>query len=84
MGIKKVFKREVRPITPELLYEVVSGKYGDPSVRSKKLKEEGYNPSVVTKKINALAKLAEELKPILDDAGEYISVVMEIARSMDA
>lgn len=76
-------KKEPKKITPELLYKVLDGVYGDPKVRGKKLRESGYNPSVVTKKLNELGKIAEKLKPILDESGEYISIVMEIARGID-
>ena len=64
-------KKEVKHITPELIYEVLHGKYGDENERKIKLTAAGYNPSAVTKKINELKKIAEEIKPLKEKAGDY-------------
>jgi len=68
---KKATKKEVKHITPTLICDVLNGKYGAEGERNIKLTAEGYNPSAVTRKINELKKLAEELKPIQKKAGVY-------------
>lgn len=70
--VKKVVKKtESKKITPELICEVLAGKWGDEKTRSAKLKEAGYAPSVVTKKIKALTEIAIAIKPAMDAAGDY-------------
>ena len=70
---KKTAKKatEKKSVTPELITKVLRGEYGAPEERSAKLKAEGYNPSVVTKKINDLAKLADQIRPLTEKVGDY-------------
>ena len=68
---KTPVKKEVKHITPELIFDVLHGKYGNEDERKIKLTAAGYSPSAVTKKINDLKKVAEELKPIREKAGDY-------------
>ena len=78
MGTKKVSavkkaasENTKKSVTPVVVYDVLCGKYGAPEERNAKLKAAGYSPSVVTKKINELTKLAEQIKPLTDRAGGY-------------
>ena len=73
---KSVTKKEVKHVTPELIHDVLNGKYGNESERGRKLTAAGYNPSAVTKKINDLKKLAEQLKPIKEKAGAYYECLL--------
>ena len=69
-------KKEVKHVTPALISDVLNGKYGTESERGCKLTAAGYNPSAVTKKINDLKKLAEQLKPIKEKAGAYYECLL--------
>lgn len=67
----KSAKKEVKHITPELIHDVLHGKYGAEGERNHKLLAAGYNPSAVTKKINDLKKLAAEVQPMKAKTGAY-------------
>jgi len=72
MATKKTLKKkEVKHITPELIYDVLHGKYGQEGERNIRLTAAGYSPSAVTKKINQLKALAEKMAPIKKEAGIY-------------
>lgn len=73
---KKPVKKEVVHITPALILDVLQGKYGGEGERNRKLLAAGYNPSAVTKKVNALKKLAEKLQPIKEAAGDYYACLL--------
>ena len=75
MALKKLIKKH---ITPELIEAVLEGAYGEGKERNAKLKEDGYAPSAVTKKINDLKKLAEELAPMKTKAGDYFRCVLHL------
>lgn len=75
---KKVEKKDVRHITPELIYDVLHGKYGAEGERNRHLTAAGYNPSAVTKKINELKKLAAEVAPIKEKTGDYFGSLLFI------
>lgn len=68
---KPAAKKEVKHITPTLIFDVLDGDYGEGAVRNAKLKELGYSPSAVTKKINDLKKLMPEAAAVLAKAGPY-------------
>ena len=68
---KKPVKKEVKHITPELIFDVLHGKSGGEGERNIKLTAAGYSPSAVTKKINDLKKIAAEMTPIREKAGDY-------------
>lgn len=70
-----------KPITPELILEIVNGDWGDGAVRRTKLTASGYNYDDVRAKVNALNKIGKEFIPeIKDRAGDYwLSVVKLMA-----
>lgn len=74
--VKKPAKKEVKHITPDVIYDVLDGKYGTEGERNRKLTAAGYSPSAVTKKLNDLAKLVEELEPIKTKAGKYYGCLL--------
>lgn len=81
MGKKKITKTEKvvkKPVTPDVICDVLNGKYGseEGKERNDALRADGINPSVVTKRINELKKLAEEMKPLFNAAGEYAGCLM--------
>lgn len=72
-----------KPITPELILEIVNGDWGDGSVRKSKLTNAGYNYEDVRQTINALDKIGKEFKvQIKSKVGEYwLSVIKLMALS---
>lgn len=70
-----------KPITPELILEIVNGDWGDGAVRRTKLTASGYNYDDVRAKVNALNRIGKEFIPeIKDRAGDYwLSVVKLMA-----
>ena len=75
---KQSAKKEVKHITPDLIFDVLHGVYGAEGERNIKLTAAGYNPSAVIKKINELNKLAEELRPIKEKSGAYYRCVFAL------
>lgn len=73
---KTTSKAVKKSVTPELIYDVLHGKYGPEGERNRRLTAEGYSPSAVTKKINDLTKLAEHVKPLKDKAGDYFGCLL--------
>lgn len=83
--IKKApVKKKVVHISPELICAVLNGEFGPEGERNRKLTAAGYNPSAVTKKINDLKKLAAELKPIADKAGDYYGILLGLVLDQKA
>lgn len=78
---KATAKKNVKHVTPELIRDVLNGKYGAEGERNRKLVAEGYNPSAVTKKINDLKKMAEDFKPLIERVGDYYGCLFTIATS---
>lgn len=74
----KSAKKEVKHITPSVIYDVLHGKYGNEGERNRKLTAAGYSPSAVTKKLNDLKKLVEELKPIQEKAGAFYGCLLSM------
>lgn len=72
-----------KPITPELILQIVNGDWGDGSVRKSKLTNAGYNYEDVRQTINALDKIGKEYKSqIKSKVGEYwLSVIKLMALS---
>ena len=70
-----------KPITPELILDIVNGEYGNGSIRRQKLTAQGYNYDEVRAKINEMDKLGKTFLPdIKNKAGEYwLSVVKLMA-----
>ena len=67
------------PITPELIYAICCGEYGDGSVRKAKLTAQGYNYEDVRAKINALDKIGKSILPdVKDKAGDYWKSVLKL------
>lgn len=75
---KKPVKKEVKHITPSVIYDVLHGKYGGEGERNRKLTAAGYSPSAVTKKLNDLKRLVEELKPIQKKAGDFYGCLLSM------
>lgn len=67
----------VKPITPELISDVIIGRYGIGNARVVALANAGYNAVDVQKKINELYKISQSVKPIKDKAGEYWECVLK-------
>lgn len=63
-----------KPVTPEIVADVMAGKYGIGDIRRMMLVNEGYNYDEVQGKINELYSLAEKTKKA---AGMYLDVVKE-------
>ena len=63
-------------MTPELIYDVLHWKYGCEGERNINFTAAGYNPSAVTKKINDLKKMVEQMKPIKEKVGEYYGCLL--------
>lgn len=71
-------KPKVREINTEVIYNVLDNKYGSGAKRALLLKEEGYDPNEVQKKINELYSLAKEVDSIKKKAGDYWSCLLKI------
>lgn len=70
-----------KAITPELIYDICCGEYGEGNIRRQKLTSLGYNYDEVRAKINELDKTGKTFLPeIKNKAGEYwLSVVKLMA-----
>ena len=66
-----------KPITPELICDIIAGKYGNGAARKTNLINNGYDADAVQKKVNDLYKLSQELKPFKDKAGEFWPAVIQ-------
>jgi hypothetical protein len=71
------FDYEGRKITPSLIEAVIEGAYGNGNARIVALTEDGYNAVEVQRKVNELYKIAKELEPIKQKAGEYFECVLK-------
>lgn len=67
----------VKPITPQLICDIIDGKYGNGNARKIALANEGYNPEEVQKKVNELYSIAKELEPFKKKAGEFWPAVIK-------
>jgi len=66
-----------RPITPQLISDVIDLKYGSGNARILNLTNEGYDPIEVQKKVNEAYKLSKELEPFKKKCGEYFECVLK-------
>lgn len=80
---KKPVKKEVKHITPELIYDVLRGEYGPEGERNIALTRAGYSPSAVTRKINDLKKLIPQYVALTRKAGEYYPAFLELVASKE-
>ena len=66
-----------KPITPELVSDVIDLRYGTGNSRTVALANAGYNAVEVQKKINELYKISEEVKKYKEKTGEYWECVLK-------
>lgn len=66
-----------RPITPELISDIIAGKYGNGAARKVNLTNAGYNADAVQKKVNELYSLSKELQPFKNKCGEFFPCVVQ-------
>ena len=66
-----------RPITPQLISDVIDLKYGNGNARIIALTNEGYDAKEVQKKVNEVYKLSKELEPFKNKCGEYFECVLK-------
>lgn len=68
-----------KAITPELIYDICCGEYGEGNIRRQKLTSLGYNYDEVRAKINALDKIGRSFLPdVKDKAGDYWKSVLKL------
>lgn len=68
-----------KPITPELIYAICCGEYGEGSARKAKLTTQGYNYDEVRAKINNLDKIGKIILPdVKSKAGDYWQSVVKL------
>lgn len=65
-------KPEPQKISSILISEVLCGKWGEGKERNEALRQAGYNPSLVTKKINELRKVFEANAEMFIGLGDYV------------
>ena len=74
----------LKPADPSVVLDVLKGKYGieasTPS-RSSRLREAGYDPDSVQKKINQLYGIANKVKRDIGNEMPYLNAILWIARS---
>lgn len=66
-----------KPITPDLISNVIVGVFGNGNARKLSLRNEGYDPEEVQNKVNELYKLSKELEPFRKKCGEYFDCVLK-------
>lgn len=76
-GLTRFDDAPFRPITPELISDVIDLKYGNGNARILNLTNEGYDPIEVQKKVNEVYKLSKELEPFKKKCGEYFECVLK-------
>lgn len=76
-GLTRFDDAPFRPITPELISDVIDLKYGNGNARILNLTNEGYDPIEVQKKVNEVYKLSKELEPLKKKCGEYFECVLK-------
>lgn len=74
--------KPLMPADPAVVAEVLMGYYGTGDERVKKLKEAGYDPDSVQKKINELYVIAAKCRPIVGDDMGYILSIVKIMRDL--
>lgn len=76
-GLTRFDDAPFRPITPQLISDVIDLKYGNGNARIIALTNEGYNAEEVRKKVNEVYKLSKELEPFKNKCGEYFECVLK-------
>ena len=71
-------KFELKPCTPEVLADVLNGKYGKGIVKTRKLIKAGYDPESVNDMIDAVYELADKIKKFKKKSGEYWDVIVNV------
>lgn len=71
------FDPNSKSMTPQLILDVIAGKYGNGLTRKAALINAGYNADDVQNKVNELYKLSKELEPYKKKAGEYWECVLK-------
>ena len=66
-----------KPITPEIISDVIDLRYGTGNSRTVALANAGYNAVEVQKKINELHKISQEVKKYKDKSGEFWECVLK-------
>ena len=66
-----------KPITPQLISDVIDLKYGNGNARVIALTNAGYDPIEVQKKVNEVYKFSKELEPFKKKFGEYFECVLK-------
>lgn len=66
-----------KPITPEIVSDVIDLRYGTGNSRTVALANAGYNAVEVQKKINELHKISQEVNEYKKKAGEYWECVLK-------
>ena len=74
MATKKKVEKKPDPqkISPDLISEVLRGQWGEGKARNEELRKAGYNPSLVTKKINELRRSFEANAEMFIGLGDYV------------
>lgn len=65
---------------PEVVSEILHGKYGTGTDRIKKLTDNGYNPDAVQSKIDVLYSIAAEIRPLVKDNLSYLNSILYIMK----
>ena len=68
-----------KAVNPEIVAEVLDGKYGIGDERIRKLAQAGYDPKEVQSKINELYAKAPELRKLKAETGPYFDLLIRIA-----
>ena len=66
-----------KPVTPEIVGDVIDGRYGTGNSRTVALANAGYNAVDVQKKINELYKVSQEVKKFKEKTGEFWECVLK-------
>ena len=66
-----------KPVTPEIVGDVIDGRYGTGNSRTVALANAGYNAVEVQKKINELYKISQEVKKYKEKTGEFWECVLK-------
>lgn len=69
-------KEETKKVTPEVVKDVLSGKYGSGLIRRDNLEKAGYTYSEVQGKINEVLDLKKKYNEIREQSGAYFDIVV--------
>ena len=65
-----------KPVSPDIVQEVLDGKFGNGRTRESRLKDLGYNPVEVQRKVNEVITCTEALFHIKKELGDYWKVAL--------